>query len=158
MPHRGAPDTGAITAPNRIFPFSIFALPMRPRLRFAIDFLSPTPIAALLFTVGVAITERAPEAVVAFPFVVLLGYVYAILPSLAHALWMRRCYRRGMEPRSLRAAGIMTLSGLLAGSAIGGHIFFAGAGSFALLFPPLGAATGALNALLHRLVGSKHYR
>lgn len=125
---------------------------MNTRARFALDLLGPPFIASVLFTLILAIDQRNVAAINLLPFIVPFGYAFAILPSLAHALWMRHRYRRGLDPRSPRAAGIMALTGLGAGAAIAPlFLNLQGAGAF-LIFLPLGAVTGAVNALLHRMV------
>lgn len=126
---------------------------MNTRARFALDLLGPPFIASVLFTLGLAVAARTLESLAAFPAVLISGYAYAIVPGLAHALWMRSRYRAGLDPRSNRTVGIMILTGLGAGAAIAGLFLIVGAGFHPfLIFLPLGAATGVFNALLHRMV------
>lgn len=128
---------------------------MQYKGRFALNLLAPAPIAATLIAIGACVNTASLDPLALLPLMVLVGYLYAGLPSLAHALILQRhCYRRGDDPRRKRALTVSTLNGLLAGTAI--YFFFVCIGGFAetlgmLLFPPLGAVTGALNALLHRI-------
>lgn len=129
---------------------------MKLKRRFILNLLGPAPIAAalLVFTFASFENDRFVEAVRWLPFYVLFGYLYAILPSAAHAWWLHRRYRAGLNPRSRRAVGLSAASGLCAGLVI--TLFFAvpnnGNVGSALLFIPLGAATGALNGLLQFLI------
>lgn len=128
--------------------------------RFILNILTPTPLAALLLVVFFAVQKNTPplsKLPAAFLGLTLMGYIFAILPSLAHAWWLHRRYRAGLDPRSLRAAGISTVSGALAGLAIG--LVFAfdhhDPSGPLRMFVPLGAAAGALNGLLHFLIPAR---
>ncbi len=129
---------------------------MKLVLRFVLNLLSPAPIAATLLLTAAAILENGhfTESLRWLPIYVFFGYLYALLPSAAHAWWLHRRYRAGLDPRSGRAIALSTVSGFCAGLAVG--LFLAamanGNPGGLLIFVPLGAATGALNGLLHRLV------
>ena len=129
---------------------------MKLKRRFLLNLLGPAPIAAalLIFTFAVLENGRFVEAVRWLPIYVLFGYLYAILPSAAHAWWLHRRYRAGLSPRSQRAVGLSAASGFCAGLAIALLFAVPNIGNIgsALLFIPLGAATGALNGLLQFLI------
>lgn len=127
---------------------------MKLGLRFALNLLAPTPIAATILLSTASLLEKGEStgALSWFPIYVLFGYLYAILPSLAHAWWLHRRYRAGLDPRSRRSVTLSTASGLCAGLIIG--CMFGSLGGL-LMFIALGAATGALNGLLHFLIRAK---
>lgn len=80
--------------------------------------------------------------------------MFALLPSVAHALWLQNRYRAGVAPRSALAIGYSILTGTIAGLTIG--LFFmvtsGGDAGGLLMMIPLGAATGALNGVLQFLI------
>jgi hypothetical protein len=129
---------------------------MNNRARFCLNLLAPPPIAAVLFAVGSCIGSTSFEPLAWLPVMVLVAYLYAGLPSLLHALIMGALYRRGVNPCGVRALAFSSLNGLVAGLMI--YLFIAALtgtieGSAGLLWlSPLGAATGAANALLQRLI------
>lgn len=122
--------------------------------RFALNLLAPSPLAATLLAFF-SYTERPSWSSLGFALIVIpFAYGFAILPSLAHALWLHRRYATGLAPRSAHATGLSTLSGTAAGLAIGLYFFVVSHGDPGglLMFIPLGAATGTLNGLLQFLV------
>jgi hypothetical protein len=123
---------------------------MKPAARFALDPLAPIPVSSLLFTLAIALNGEGLEALLLFPFVVLYACIFAGLPSVAHALWMRRQYRAGAAPGGARALKRGALSGLLSGGVVGAFFFSLGAFPALVWFPLLGAATGLLSGLLQR--------
>lgn len=127
---------------------------MFSRPSFLLNLFVPPPIAASLIGIGASVNTLSFAPFALLPMMIAVAYLYAGLPSLAHALILQRCYRQGHAPNGKRALTVSTLNGLLAGTAI--YLFFVCIGGIAetlalLLFLPLGAATGALNALLHRI-------
>lgn len=140
---------------------------MKYPARFVLNLLAPVPVAVLLYlsvaaiwtlVVGNADTEfeGTGQQLRWLAVFLIFGYLFAGLPSLAHALFMERRYRRGLDPRSRQALRVSTLSGLCAGFVIGG-LFALSAGHIGplLTFVSLGAAAGALTALLHQLFPAK---
>lgn len=127
---------------------------MKLKRRFALNLLAPAPLAALSLTIVFFAKEPSWPALGFLAYATLFAYVFAILPSLVHALVLDACYRAGLAPRSLRAVLFSTFTGAIAGLAIG--LFFAatsgGDPGGLLMFIPLGAATGTLNGLLQFLV------
>ncbi len=127
---------------------------MKLRLRFVLNLLAPAPLAATLLALLMLAENPSWEALGFALYATLFAYVFAILPSLAHALWLQRRYATGLAPRSARAVGLSTLSGTAAGLAIG--LFFVivshGDPGGLLMFVPLGAAVGALNGLLQFII------
>ncbi|MEY4490179.1 MAG: hypothetical protein RIQ79_2687 [Verrucomicrobiota bacterium] len=130
---------------------------MQHRARFALNLFAPVLIASVLLASGVALIEQNTTEFGLIYICIFYGYFFAGLPSLAHACFMHWRYRHGLDPRSRRAWGLMTLSGLCAGCLIGGFFAYAADPRMLLIFAMLGAATGTINALLHRLV-SNHPR
>lgn len=128
---------------------------MKLRRRFALNLLAPSPLAATLLICTFSILEKRPltEALRWLPIFILFGYIYAILPSLAHAWWLHRNYHRGLDPRSCRAIGFSSASGFCAGFVIG---LITGNAGAVLMFILLGATTGAINGLLQFLIREEH--
>lgn len=127
---------------------------MKLKRRFALNLLAPAPLAASLLTLVFFLENPSWESLAFVIYATLFAYVFAILPSVAHALWMRSRYLAGLAPRSARAVAWSTMSGTLAGLAIG--LFFVvvteGDPGGLMMFVPLGTATGAFNGLLHFLI------
>ncbi len=127
---------------------------MKLKRRFVLNLLAPAPLAATVLTLFFLAENPSWESLAFVAYATLFAYVFAILPSLAHALWLQRLYSAGLSPRSVRAVGFSTLSGTLAGLAIG--LFFAamtkGDPGGLMMFIPLGTVTGVLNGFLHFLV------
>lgn len=127
---------------------------MKLRRRFALNLLAPAPLAVLILT-GVYLVKEPSWQLLGFAaYATLFAYVFAILPSLVHALVLDAGYKASLRPRSLRALLLSTFNGSVAGLAIG--LFFTmlshGDPGGLLMFIPLGAATGALNGLLQFLI------
>lgn len=128
---------------------------MRPPARFCLNLLAPPALAVLLLVaLGSLVGASSFRALASMPAMLAIAYLYAGLPSLVHACILHFTYRRGLAPQSGRALALSTLNGLLAGLAIA--LFFATAGGGGAtdgpwIMVPVGAATGAINALLHRI-------
>lgn len=131
---------------------------MKHKIRFAINLLAPAPIASVLFFGGITLValihgEASTNDLQWFVAVIIAAYLFAGAPSLAHAWWLHRRYKRGVQPRSAHALRLSTISGLAAGCAIGGVFAIGGkTPAFFFIFAALGAATGALNGLLQFLI------
>ena len=123
--------------------------------RVLANLLLPPGVATLLLYIPAALlgplTPRWQEVAV----VMLYAYGFAAVPSIAHALLMERCYRRGLLPSQGRAVIISSASGLLAGTLLA-VIFLVGSSFSALSrlwpYPLLGAVTGAVVGLLIRVI------
>lgn len=127
---------------------------MTLRARFFLNLFAPPTIASLFFAVSFCVAGRSFEPLLGLPIILLVACFYAGLPSLAHACVLAIAYRRGLAPESRRALALSSLNGLLAGALIGLLIAAQSGGrdfTFGLILLPIGAATGAINALLHRL-------
>ena len=123
--------------------------------RFCLNLFAPAPIASLLFAFGFCIAGETFEPLLGLPIFLLVAYLYAGIPSLAHACILHVAYRRGVDPKSAGALALSTLNGLLAGTAIVLFIAIAtgdnAVGALWCIMLAMGAVTGALNALLHRV-------
>ncbi len=127
---------------------------MKTGRRFALNLLAPAPLAASILTL-ISFAERPSWQSLAFVlYATPFAYVFALLPSVAHALWLQNRYRAGVSPRSARAVGFSTLTGTIAGLTIALFFMLTSGGNRgdSLMFIPLGAATGALNGLLQFLI------
>ena len=123
--------------------------------RFCLNLFAPGAIASLLFAFGFCIAGETFEPLLGLPIFLLVAYLYAGIPSLAHACILHVAYRRGVDPKSTGALALSTLNGLLAGTAI--VLFIAittgdnAVGALWCIMLAMGAVTGAINALLHRV-------
>jgi hypothetical protein len=128
---------------------------MKTGRRFALNLLAPAPLAASILTLFFIAENPSWQSLAFVLYATPVAYVFALLPSLAHALWLQNRYRAGMVPRSARAVGYSSLTGTIAGLSIG--LFFmltsgGDAGGGLLMMIPLGTATGALNGMLQFLI------
>lgn len=127
---------------------------MKTGRRFALNLLAPAPLAAGILTLIFFAENPSWQSLAFVLYATPFAYVFALLPSVAHALWLHNRYRAGVPPRSARAIGFSSLTGTIAGLGIG-LFFMLSSGGIAgglLLMIPLGTATGALNGALQFLI------
>ena len=133
---------------------------MKKTQRILANLMLPPCVATLLLLVPLVLLGRVPpwkEVAV----VMIYGYAFAAIPSAIHAIVMERFYRRGLLPTQGRAIGASTVSGLFAGLMVS-IILAVASSSFSLeklwVYPLLGAATGAVVALLILSVSRAHQK
>lgn len=121
--------------------------------RFALNLLAPAPVASALLAIVLAIMEGASEILLTTLLITLYAYIFAGLPSIAHACYLHARYTSGLPPHSKHAVWLSTASGTLAGFVLG-VIGGAASANWVLIFSAiaLGAATGAINGLLQFLI------
>lgn len=127
---------------------------MKNGRRFTLNLLAPSPLAASILTVFFFAENPSWQSLAFVLYATPFAYVFALLPSAAHAVWLDRRYRAGVAPRSASAIGYSSLTGTIAGLIIGLFFMITSGGDHGglLMFIPLGAATGALNGLLQFLI------
>ena len=96
---------------------------MKARNRFLLHTLLPPVIGAILIMIAAIIIDLDPpknrgwlQVVGMTVFVMIYGYVFAIVPSVVYAALMEFGYRRGLTPGSGGAVFLSGLLGLLVGA------------------------------------------
>jgi RsiW-degrading membrane proteinase PrsW (M82 family) len=126
---------------------------MKKFRRIALNILLPPALAVALLIGAISLVALEMPDWRLGTAALLYAYVFASIPSVTHALTMEFFYRHGLHPKEKKAVVISTLSGAVSGVLVivcAALVFraFSDLASAFFIYPTLGAATGAVTAIV----------